>query len=282
MPGNYKNHSKVVCCNYDEIQDHINNENLDAWDVVYTYDTHENILITDDLSLISIQSKVYRYIDIESAEIELNSNPDTYEGQIVSIIYKGSYVGYIVNKKNGKFYVSPLSVYSGEVNYDTLGRRPIENVEGTIDNPVTLDTLDNGIYKIVGQYKITASDETTYLSMNSNLFFVEKDSENSMVYIKKISASDICDYIINGKKKIITSVVPTTEWLQKQGYVTESYVDQKIAALDFITKDEVENYVQNIVLQSIEQYVDEQIDIKFDEKFESATELELLNMFTKK
>lgn len=279
MP-NYNNHTKIVCCNYDEIQKHINNGVLDAWDIIYTYDTHENILLTDDLSPISIQSKVYRYVDVDSAEQSLNNSPDTYEGQIVSIVYKGAYVAYIVNRKNnGNFYVTPLSVYNGEVDYDTLGRKPIENIEGSIDSPVTIKQLKDGIYKISGQYKIADSDETVYLSMNSNLFLVQNDLNNNTVSIKKISATEICDYIIDENGNISTSTVPTTEWLQSQGYVTESYVDKKIEALNFINKDDVENYVQNIVLQTIETYVDEKIDTKFNEKFKATTELELLDMF---
>lgn len=279
----YNNHSKIVCCNYDKIQDHINTGQLDAWDVVYTYDTHENILLTEDLSPISIRSKIYRYLDIQSAEDALNASPDTYEGQIVSIICDGSYAAYIVNRKiNGRYFVSPLSVYSGDMDYDTLGRRPIDNLEGTLDQPVTLGQLKNGIYKISGQYKITDSDETTYLSMNSNLFLIQNDAENNKIYIKKISASEICDYTIDGSGNITASAVPTAEWLEAQGYVTEACVNAKLAALDFITKDEIDDYVQGIVIQTIENYVDEQIDIKLDEKFEKATESELLNMFMQK
>lgn len=275
-------HSKFVYLNYDEIQDAINAGKLDIWDLILCKDTKEFVLIREDLSLASIKSKVYRYVDVESAEEDLNSSPETYEGQLVSILYQGAYVAYIVNKnKKDKFYVTPLSVYSGEVNYDTLGQRPVDNLEGTLDEPVTLTELKDGIYKIKGQYQITPNDETVYLSMNSNMFIVQHD-ENGQIFIKKISAYEICDYIVDKNYTFTTSVVPTTEWLKAQGYVTEGYVDAKIAALDFVTRDEIDQYVETLVIETINNVLETMVDEKIDEKFEATTELELLSLFTRK
>lgn len=274
--ANYTNRSKFIYSNFDEIQTNINNGTLDAFDIVYTKDTHENIIIAPDYSAISIKSKIYRFIDVASAEEFLNSASDTYEGQIVSIIFEGNYCAYIVNRRiNGKFFVTPLSVYSGVVDYNTLGNRPINNLAGTIDKPIDIVCLDSGQYKIQGQYKI---DETTYISANSNIFLIEHNDQNT--YIKKISANDITDYTIDINGQVTSSVVPTTEWLASQGYVTEQYVDLKIAALEYITKEEIEEYVSNIVLQNIDATVNTRIDQIINERFSTVTEREALDAFT--
>lgn len=274
--ANYTNRSKFIYSNFDEIQTNINNGTLDAFDIVYTKDTHENIIIAPDYSAISIKSKIYRFIDVASAEEFLNSASDTYEGQIVSIIFEGNYCAYIVNRRiYGKFFVTPLSVYSGVVDYNTLGNRPINNLAGTIDKPIDIVCLDSGQYKIQGQYKI---DETTYISANSNIFLIEHNDQNT--YIKKISANDITDYTIDINGQVTSSVVPTTEWLASQGYVTEQYVDLKIAALEYITKEEIEEYVSNIVLQNIDATVNTRIDQIINERFSTVTEREALDAFT--
>lgn len=274
--ANYTNRSKFIYTNYDEIQTGINNGTLDAYDIVYTKDTHENIIIAPDYSVISIKSKIYRFIDVASAEEFLNSASDTYEGQIVSIIFEGNYCAYIVNRRiNGKFFVTPLNVYSGVVDYNTLGNRPINNLAGTIDKPIDIACLDSGQYKIQGQYKI---GETTYISANSNIFLIEHNDEST--YIKKISANDITDYTIDINGQVTSSVVPTTEWLASQGYVTEQYVDLKIAALEYITKEEIEEYVSNIVLQNIDATVNTRIDQIINERFSTVTEREALDAFT--
>lgn len=277
--ANYTDHSKFIYQNFDDIQNGINDGTINAWDIIICKDSKEMMLVKDDLSLFPIKSKVYRFLNTESAEEYLNAATDTYSGQIVSIIYNNAYVGYIVNRNpRGKFYVSPLNIYAGQVDYNTLGHRPIENLEGTIDSPIIVNQLSTGLYKINGQFRLSEHAETTYFSVNSNIFLVQQNDDAT--YIKKISASDIYDYAVRKNGDIITSVVPTTEWLIAQGYVTESYVDAKIAALDFITKNEIEDYVNDVVMQTIETMVNEQITKEFDERFHSVTEKELLDIFT--
>lgn len=277
MPD-YSNHSKILYRNHDEIQAGINSGLIDAFDLVFCADTKEIILIKDDLSLFAVKSKVYRYLDIESAETALNSNPDTYEGQIISILSGGKYKAYIVNRNiKGQFTVSPITSDGGNLDYDTLSNKPISNLFGEVFDPVILDKQNDGVYKISGAYKFE-SQETIYSSFNDNIYMVRHDE--STVYVKRIGALDITDYIISEDGTVTTSVVPTTEWLKNQGYVTESYVDAKIAALDFITKEEVEDYVQNIVLQTIESTVYQKISEQIDRRFESATQREIVDLFS--
>lgn len=267
---NYTNHSKFAYKNFDEIQECINTGELDIYDVIYTKDTHENIIIAPDYSIISVKSKIYRFLDIASAEAFLNTASDTDEGQIVSIVKDGKYTGYIVNKnKSGSFYVTSLS-NTDNVDYNTLSNRPITNLKGEIGTPVIISSLSDGVYRITGQYQISDTLATVFVSTVSNLFLVEHSGANT--YIKKISARDITDYAVN-KDNTTISTVATTEWLRQQGFATEGYVDAKIAALDFITKQEIGDYVLNIINETVEQ--------KINEKLQTATEQEAREVFDK-
>lgn len=266
----YQNHSKFTYKNHDEIQQCINSGELNAWDLVLCKDTKEFILIKDDLSLHSVKSKVYRFLDVESAENALNESEDTYAGQLVSIVNKrGTYEAYVVNQRaNGSFKVDPVSVYAGSVDYDDLGHRPIENLYGEIGSPIILDKQKDGIYKVTGQYKVSDVLDTVFFGSSSNLFLVQHDEE--VTYVKKISTDEIIDYTVNNDS-VTSSAVPTTEWLESQGYVTESYIDAKIAALDFITQEEIEEYVSDIVLQNIDALVNERITQELDNRVQYAT-----------
>ena len=271
----YIKRSRLSFQKYDIIEDYINQKKLDAYDIVYTTDTHENVVIDADLNIIPIRSRVYRFTDITSANLSLNKSSDTYEGQIVAILQENDekYSGYIVNKnKIGEFYVSPLSE-SGQIDYDSLGNKPVINKIGTLDSPITVDQLEDGIYKIRGQYKLTESAITIYLSSNDNFFLVK--TENDITYIKKISAMDITDYTINSDGSISASTIPTTKILKN--YATKSYVDDKIAALDLLTKDDVTTYVADIINNTI----DEKIETKVNEMYTPADNAEIQQLFFK-
>ena len=271
----YIKRSRLSFQKYDIIEDYINQKKLDAYDIVYTTDTHENVVIDADLNIIPIRSRVYRFTDITSANLSLNKSSDTYEGQIVAILQENDekYSGYIVNKnKVGEFYVSPLSE-SGQIDYDSLGNKPVINKIGTLNSPITVDQLEDGIYKIRGQYKLTESAITIYLSSNDNFFLVK--TENDITYIKKISAMDITDYTVNSDGSISASTIPTTKILKN--YATKSYVDDKIAALDLLTKDDVTTYVADIINNTI----DEKIETKVNEMYTPADNAEIQQLFFK-
>ncbi len=271
----YIKRSRLSFQKYDIIEDYINQKKLDAYDIVYTTDTHENVVIDADLNIVPIRSRVYRFTDITSANLSLNKSSDTYEGQIVAILQENDekYSGYIVNRnKVGEFYVSPLSE-SGQIDYDSLGNKPVINKIGTLNSPITVDQLEDGIYKIRGQYKLTESAITIYLSSNDNFFLVK--TENDITYIKKISAMDITDYTVNSDGSISASTIPTTKILKN--YATKSYVDDKIAALDLLTKDDVTTYVADIINNTI----DEKIETKVNKMYTPADNAEIQQLFFK-
>lgn len=267
---NNSNRAKFSCVNYSDIQQYVNDGKINVHDIVYTKDTHENVFVGTDLSIHRVRSRIYRYLDVSDAEKQLNNSTDTYEGQLVAINSNGAYVAYIVNKNSkGSFYVTKLS----DGSYDSLSNRPVDNLAGTLESPVIISELSTGIYKVKGQYKICGSDLTTYLSASEHIFLVNQD--DSAVSIKKITASAISDYTVADDAIMSKSEVGTKEWVKEQGYATEKYVDAKIAALDYITQQDVEDYVAQVIATEIEPLIDKHIN----ETFKEAERQDIDNMF---
>jgi hypothetical protein len=253
-----------------EIKQRIDNGELDAYDIIYTKDSHACYFITPDLNPMRINSKVYCFSSIAEANSALNENEDTYEGQIVSVLKDEVYVGYIVNKNYvGKFYVSPLSAELGDIDYNSLGNKPIINMTGTLDNPIVVDTLSTGIYSINGQYKISNSLETTYLNSSNVLFFIEHSESGTVV--KKIDASEIVQYTISDT--VLISSYITSDYLKD--YATTEYVDLKLAALDYMTQEETETYVESLVTDMINTKIEEMFDESLDEKIDTRIDAKI-------
>jgi hypothetical protein len=280
--ANKNNHTRYFYANKSKIQDNINSGVINEWDIIICEDTKEQILITDELEQVVIKSRVYRFESIDSAEEFLNNQTDTYEGQIVSILSeKNGYTAYIVNKNSlGKFIVKPISVYdSSNLNYSELGERPIDNLQGDIENPVILNGQLENIYKVNGAYKLSETYPTIFQSSNSNLYLISYD-ENNNCLIRIISTTNITDYTVAPDGEILSkSEVPTSEWLEEQNYVTEDVVDSKLAALDVMTKDEAQSYVKNLIDDYVDDYLDEKLDEKIEEKVVSEDSNDIIAMF---
>ena len=262
--------AKWAYLSYDSIQTKINEGVLDAYDIIYTKDSHENVIISPDLEIWSVRSRIYVFDSVEEANTQLNTNTDTYIGQIVAILCNDTYRGYIVNSVDGQFTITPLWENPEQIDYNTLGNRPIVNLEGTLGNTIIVDELDNGIYNIKGQYKIDSSDITLNISANEILFMVEKSDDS--IKIKQISHDNITDYLV--LDGVITSdTYITSEYLSQRDYATKEYVDIKIAALQESINENVREYIADIV--------DEQLGTVLDEKVENSMNNFLLDHMAK-
>jgi hypothetical protein len=169
----------------------------------------------------------------------------------------------------GKFIVKPISVYdSSNLKYSELGDRPIDNLQGNIEQPVILKGQPCGIYKVNGAYKLSEEFTTIFQSSNSNLYLISYDEDGNCL-IRIISTTDISDYTVDPNGEIIEKVeVLTPEWLESQGVVTEESLDAKLEALDVMTKDNATAYVEEIIDDYVEETIDAKIDEKLDEKIE--------------
>ena len=262
--------AKYAYLSYDGMISKIADRTLDGYDIVYCNDTHENYVISPDLEPWAVRSRVYVFDSVEEANTQLNVNTDTYIGQIVAVLCNDTYRGYIVNSVDGQFTVTPLWENSEQIDYNTLGNRPIVNLEGTLGNTIIVDELDNGIYNIKGQYKIDSSDITLNISANEILFMVEKSDDS--IKIKQISHDNITDYLV--LDGVITSdTYITSEYLSQRDYATKEYVDIKIAALQESINENVREYISDIV--------DEQLGTVLDEKIENSMSDFLLDHIAK-
>lgn len=272
------NRAKFSLINSTDIERLINEGKLDVNDIIYTKDTHENVMIGYDLSVNPVRSKIYRFLDVATAEASLNNLSDTYEGQLVAILADNAYTAYIVNKNvGGSFYVTRLSEDAKTLNYDTLGNRPIDNLDGTLDNPITVSNLATGVYKIRGQYKICPNDLTTYISGNDHIFLV--DHNETGISLRKITATDIYNYTVKDDTITSKSEIPTTEWIEKQGYATQQYVDNRIAALNYMTREDVVQYVTSLIETDLEPLIDRRVEIKLKESLVDVESSEIDNLF---
>lgn len=265
---------------YDEIPTRIENGDIDVNDIIFTRDTHETLIISEDLSLVPMRSKVYVFDSVADANTALNTNTDTYKGQIVSILNNDKYSAYIVNQDpNNVYFATALS--ADNIDYNTIGNRPIENLVGTLDSPIMISNLDTGMYKVKGQYKISATNITTYLSTDGDLFIIEVYATEK--FIKRFTKDTIQDYVISDSG-VEKKVYVTDKYLIDNGYSTTTYVDSKLTAFEETIRQDIQTYVEQTVEQVIEQKVDEiideRLDAKLDERIKGSTDEEVQNFFT--
>lgn len=260
MATSQKNRARIgYLASYDAMLNKIADGKLDSYDVVFISDTKECYVISPELKPWAVNSKVYVFSDVDSAVASLNQSSDSYVGQIVSIYTDETYKAYIVNQDDTGFYVTALQDSTDVIDYDSLGNRPIINLTGTVESPVMVEDLEDGIYAIKGQYQISTLLETIYLSANKNLLIVEH--ADGITYIKKITSNEITNFTITSEEIQISHCVTTT-YLEEQGYATTTYVDEKIAALNFITKEEAKTYIEELLASTL----DELLDIKLAER----------------
>lgn len=260
---------------YNSIQQKINEGILDAYDVVYTSDSHENVVVSPDLEIWSVKSRIYTFASIEEANRKLNVNTDTYNGQIVAILNNEKYSAYIVNQDlNGVYFATPLS--ADNIDYNNIVNIPIKNLIGTLDTTIIVDNLSSGIYKIKGQYKIFALEETVYLSADGDLFLVEVS--DTVKYIKRFTKDTIQDFVVSeygvDKKTYITD-----DYLLENGYTTTDYIDGKITALEQSLKEELKTYIDGLIEERVDKIFDEKLDEKLDERIQATTSEEVKDLF---
>ena len=267
--------AKWAYLSYDSMIAKIQSGELDTYDVCYCHTTKENYVISPELEPWAVRSKIYVFNSVEEANTQLNINTDTYVGQIISVIVEDKCKGYIVNKDAlGNYYVDKMTI--DDIDYNTLGNRPIVNLIGDLDDPIIIDKLDTGIYNVKGQYKISNLIETIYLSASSVLIMVEKDG--SVTHIKHITTDKIADFFISDNS-VTSHEYITDQYLKDNNYANIDYVDNKIAALEQSINEDIEKYIADIVDKQFSSMLDEKIDAKIDEKIQPVDNSKVQSLF---
>lgn len=274
-----KTRAKQGYLSYDNMIAKIASGELDAYDIVYVEQQKQCYVISPNLIPWAIKSRVYTFESVSEAEEKLNQNTDTYAGQIVSILVENKYVAYIVNlNSDNKYYVESLDK-SSDIDYNTIGNRPIIKVSGTLAEPIVLDKQNNGIYSVEGQYKISDKLDTVFSSPYPTLFWVE--NSNDTVYIREISAKNIKTYTSNSTDTILESEVVTSEYLKENNYVTSADVDNKLAVLDVFTKNDAEKYISQYLQENpvLQDTIESTVEKKINEKVSEVSTDDINNLF---
>ena len=267
---------KFAYLTYEDMLSKLDTGELNEYDICFSKDRFVTYIITEELQPLELRSKVYVFDSVSEAETKLNEATDTYIGQVVAILNDGIYRGYIVNKENDIFTTTPLWEHPEPIDYDTLGNRPIVNLVGTLDEPIMVSELDNGLYRIKGQYKISDLEETVYLSASDVICTVSKDTKG--IVIKCITSDNITDYLITSSDISKNSYI-TNQYLKDNNYTTTSYVDTKIEALELSIQEDMRAYVQGIIEDVFGESLDEIIDNRISENIQSMDSTQIQNLF---
>lgn len=171
-------------------------------------------------------------------------------------------VGNLEDKNTVVDYINSLS-------YNKLSDKPIENLIGSLNAPVYISSLEDGIYKIKGQYIISQSNPTVQSSAEDVLFFISHDSElEKKMTITKMQGTSIVLYFLQTDGTYRTDKYITENWITDQNYMSAD------AAKEFITKT-----IQESVADVIDQQLDEKLDSALDKKIGGISTEELTNIF---
>lgn len=246
---------RIVYTNYEDISKYIEAGSIGPHDIIYTIDTHENILIGEDLSINPVRSRIYCFSDVKTATTKINAATDTFEGQLVAILTEeGAYTAYIVNKtKHGNFYLTKLNeMDSTKIDYNLIGNKPIDNLIGTLGKPIVVSQLPSGTYKVKGQYKLSPNDATTYSASTDRLFIV--DNETDTTSVQEISSKGITTYTVADDVVSASDAFVTEKWVKEQGYVTDVSLEQTL--LDYATYEQIKPYVSDVVDAIIDDHLE--------------------------
>ena len=125
---------------------------------------------------------------------------------------------------------------------------------GTYENEVVLSELDDGIYRIQGQHRITSTDETVFLSA-SDIFVIVSTSDD-VRHIRRITADEIGDYHVFNGEITFKDFVVTESYLKEQGYVDEATLDAKLIVLEALIKEDLKSYIDEHVQELVDQAID--------------------------
>lgn len=125
------------------------------------------------------------------------------------------------------------------------GGSGIPQIIGTSEKPIILSSLEPGLYRVLGTYKISPNTKTTTFTSIDHIVFVSDDDD---VNIKIITDSDITDYIVSEDE---------VAFIDK--YATQGYVDNKIEALEAQISQIISEFDERVL-----EIVNERLDFALD------------------
>lgn len=165
---------------------------------------------------------------------------------------------------------STVVEYINSLSYNKLSDKPIVNLIGSLTTPVYISSLDDGIYKIKGQYIIGGSNTTVNSSPEEAFFFVSHDPDvNKKMTITKMQGDSIVLYFLDSDGSFKTDRYITENWITAQNYMSA---------------ESVKEYVTQAIQESVETIVDQTLETKLDSALErkigGLTTEQLNNIFS--
>lgn len=165
---------------------------------------------------------------------------------------------------------STVVEYINSLSYNKLSDKPIVNLIGSLTTPVYISSLDDGIYKIKGQYIIGGSNTTVNSSPEEAFFFVSHDADvNNKITITKMQGDSIVLYFLDSDGSFKTDRYITENWITAQNYMSA---------------ESVKEYVAQAIQESVETIVDQTLETKLDSALErkigGLTTEQLNNIFS--
>lgn len=159
--------------------------------------------------------------------------------------------------------------YINSLSYNKLSDKPIINMIGSLNAPVYITSLEDGIYKIKGQYIIGGSNTTVNSSPEDVFFLVSHDPDipNKMT-VTKIQGDSIILYFLESDGTYRTDKYITEEWIKAQNFMSAESV-----------KEYVSQAIQETVADVIDQTLDSKLDSALDKKLSGISTEELTNIF---
>ncbi len=157
----------------------------------------------------------------------------------------------------GYCWITDKSLYGFINKNNKLEIIGIPTLTGTLENQIILSTLDDGLYQVRGQHKITANDPTTFLSASYIICIVQ--TINGIKKIKRITADDVTNYTIEEDLAVVKDSYVTEAYLEEKGYADKDYIDAKLEVMKQEIIREIEASLDILVEPIVDRLLDEKI-----------------------
>lgn len=148
--------------------------------------------------------------------------------------------------------------------YGELEECGIPKFTGSLGNEIVLSSLDDGLYEIKGQHKITADYPTTFDCSGYILVVVQTTEDGKK--IRRITADELDSYFVDAETlDVTTDEVATATYLREHGYTTQADLDAKIAILKAELESEIEDLIRPVLRPMVVEIIDEEITQEDDE-----------------
>lgn len=166
-------------------------------------------------------------------------------------------IGNLEDKQTVVDYINSLS-------YRKLTDKPIEYLIGSITIPIIISDLDDGIYKIRGQFIIGGNNTSVRSSADDIFFLVSHDDNTNGISITQFKGNSILLYFIQQDGDYVTDRYITEKWINDQNFISEN------SAREFI-KEQLEVTLAEIL--------DKKIDEALDSKFSGLDSADIARIF---